>query len=173
MINQLKYYYIKPCLIGIYIWQIIIYSSSYELDIIDSSFFHCGPGDSVFIVTPINTWRKWWGVMIYSFTSQIVYSFVTISLAPFISNVIRDYKSEKNLSYKYSIFIVFSYKSFIWMHEILEVFLTLTLQLQYYLPAIIADIIIALCSTHYYMVSNAHQSKNEQTNQQYSPIINH
>ena len=92
--------------------------------------------------------------MIYSFFSQVIYSFVNITLSPFLTNVIRDHKSKTTLPVPTVLFIVFSYKVYGWVHEILEVFLTLTLQLQYYLPALIADVIITMFSTWKYNKKN-------------------
>ena len=144
----LKYYHVRSTLIVIYVWLTLIGVSTSSYNIIEGEFLHCGPGGNAYFITiPIDSWNKWTCVMTYSFFSQVIYSFVGITLSPFISNVVRDYKSPVSFSTKYVIFVMFSYKLYQWFHEILEVFLTLTLQLQYYIPAIIADIVISICST--------------------------
>ena len=150
----LRHYHIKPIIVCIYAWFIIIATSAKSNNIIEGSFLHCGPGEAYFITIPINTWSKWGCVMIYSFFSQVLYSFVNITLSPFLTNVIRDHKSKTTLPVPTVLFIVFSYKVYGWVHEILEVFLTLTLQLQYYLPALIADVIITMFSTWKYNKKN-------------------
>tara|TARA_B100000902_G_scaffold7786_1_gene9891 strand:+ start:538 stop:1080 length:543 start_codon:yes stop_codon:yes gene_type:complete len=145
-LKMIKYYNVKPTIIVIYVWTTAICLTINSHNIIKTTFLHWGPGDAYFITIPIDSWEKWTYLMIYSFFSQVVYSFVNITIAPFITNVIRDYKNNISLPQKYILIIVFSYKTYIWFHEILEVFLTLTLQLQFYLPAIIADIIISIFS---------------------------
>ena len=147
----LKYYYVKPTLAIMYVWLVIVSSTMNSDELIAGNFFHFGPGDRLFVTVPIDSWEKWSYIMVYSFFSQILYSLVNISISPFITNVIRDHKTEYVISCPCATFIVFSYKLYIWVHEILEIFLTLTLQLQYYLPAIFADILIGLVSTYIYI----------------------
>ena len=150
----LRHYHIKPIILCIYTWFIIITTSAKSNNITEGHFLHCGPGEAYFITIPINTWSKWCYVMIYSFFSQVIYSFVNITLSPFITNIIRNNKSNAVLPMPTVLFIVFSYKVYRWVHEILDVFLTLTLQLQYYLPALIADVIITMFSTWKYNQKN-------------------
>ena len=59
----------------------------------ETDFLIWGPSNVKFAGFKIDNWGRWYLVMGYSMFSQISYSIVSSTLRPFISNVIRDYKT--------------------------------------------------------------------------------
>ena len=113
-----------------------------------SYFFNFGPSNQTkFISFKIDNWSKWILIILYSFISQFIHSYINSTLYPFMTNVIRDYKSEWRESYFKAQLITFVYKLYYWFHDICNVFLVLTLQIQFYLPALIADILVGIITT--------------------------
>lgn len=148
----LKKYYIKHALILAILWiifvifLIIIYSSNNII------FLHFGPtNDSKFIIYEINTWTKWTLLMIYSFLSQFIHSILNSTLYSFIVNVVRDHKTIYNATIKYPLLITIVYKIYYWINYICNIFLILTYQLQFYIPALIADIMVGIFITKKYL----------------------
>ena len=94
--------------------------------------------------------------MLYSIFSQIIYSIITSSLSPYINNVIRDYKTPIiNKGSKIGAqYIVTVYTLYYWVTSILDIFLWITMQIQYIIPCIIIDIIIKAYFTDIYMTNN-------------------
>tara|TARA_Y100000389_G_scaffold183785_1_gene201606 strand:- start:1451 stop:1741 length:291 start_codon:yes stop_codon:yes gene_type:complete len=88
--------------------------------------------------------------------SQISYSIISSTLSPFISNVIRDYKTpiEDKGSIIRAQYLVSVYTFYYWISSIFDVFLWITMQLQFILPAIIIDLIITYRFTNNYMKQN-------------------
>lgn len=120
---------------------------------IDTDFLHWGPSDVIFAGFRVNTWTKWIFVISYSVLSQVAYTIVNATVSPYITNVIRDHKTpieEKGTKLNAQI-IVFTYTLFYWLSSILDVFLWITLQLQYILPALLTDLLITIYFTDSYM----------------------
>tara|TARA_Y100000816_G_scaffold150063_1_gene106731 strand:+ start:95 stop:571 length:477 start_codon:yes stop_codon:yes gene_type:complete len=134
----------SSCLIG----GLIIFIFDNETD-----FLIWGPSNTVFAGIKINTWSRWCMVMSYSIFSQISYSVVSSTLRPFISNVIRDYKTpiENKGSLIRAHYMVSVYTFYYWISSIFDVFLWITMQLQFILPAIIIDLLITYHFTNGYM----------------------
>lgn len=128
----------------------MVYFSSGE----PSSFGRFGPSDDVvFGGMKIDTWAKWSFVMTYAVVSQIVYSVVSSTISPYVSNVIRDHKTparEKG-SYVRSQSLVQLYTLYHWLASIFDVFLWITMQLQYLLPALLTDLALTGYFTHGYL----------------------
>ena len=144
-------------------WSIIlIFGISYFSNEKTTNFLHWGPSNTKFAGLIINTWEKWYFVMFYSIFSQIVYSIVSSNLSPYISNVIRDYKTPKHHKGKYlnCLLIVQIYSIYYWLSSIFDVFLWITLELQYLMPAIITDLILTLYFTHNFYVKSPVNSFN-------------
>ena len=117
-----------------------------------TNFLHFGPSNNTnFIDLKIDNWGKWFLTMLYSFLSQFINSYINATLYPFMVNVIRDYKSEWRDTLLKAQIITLIYKLYCWFHEICEIFLVLTLQLQYYLPALLADLIVGCLTTRKYI----------------------
>lgn len=135
-----------------------------------TNFFYFGPSnETIFVDFKVDTWSKWVIIVLYSFLSQFVYSYINSTIHPFVLNVIRDYKCEWNdLEIKAQI-ITFIYKFYYWFHSICQVFLVLTLQLQYYLPALIADIIVGIITTRKF-VNNSQRIQYYKTEYGYTRI---
>ncbi len=119
----------------------------------ESDFLIWGPSNSEFIGFKINNWFRWYLVMGYSIFSQISYSIVSSTLRPFITNVIRDYKTPiKNKgSMIQAQYIVSVYTFYYWITSIFDIFLWITMQLQFILPAVIIDLMITCYFTKSYM----------------------
>ena len=135
-------------------WSIcIIAGVSVIASDMDTEFLQWGPSDVIFAGFRVNTWTRWSFVISYSVLSQVAYTIVNSSVLPYITNVIRDHKTpieEKGTKLNAQI-IVFTYTLFYWLSSILDVFLWITLQLQYILPALLTDLLITIYFTNSYM----------------------
>jgi len=113
-----------------------------------------GPDDNIYFITfPINNWTRWTFVMIYSFFSQFIYTILSSTLSPYIKNVIQDHKTPFNEKKHYweSQFILQIYTIYGWLSHIFDIFLYLTLQIQYLIPSFIADISMTFYFNHFYL----------------------
>ena len=144
-------YYVTPILGLTGCWSIIVICTISVLSDGNKDILHFGPGENKFIHLKIDTWGRWSFVMLYSFSSQLVNSLINSTLYPFITNVIRDHKSPYDGSVSYAQSIAVIYKLYYWFNEICDLFLVLTLQIQYWIPGLIADILVALWTTHSYL----------------------
>ena len=119
-------------------------------DMNNSSFFTWGPDENVkFMGFAISNWTRWSALMLYSLTSQIAQSLVSSTLSPWMSNVVRDHKTEIPLGSYYKIqFVAMTYNLFGWLVGILDIFVWITCQLQYLVPALISDVCITVFTTH-------------------------
>jgi len=133
----------RVAVLWIFVAMLIFYALSIDGH---SDFLAFGPTDSFFIVgnLKINTWPKWACLMFYSGTSQMARSYVSNTLKPFMNNVIRDHKSKvwQHKETKAAALTVV-YTLFFRLYDVLDLLLTLTLQVQFYIPAMICDVAIA------------------------------
>mgnify|MGYP001305952888 CR=1 FL=1 len=122
----------------------------------ETDFLIWGPSNVKFAGFKIDNWSRWYFVMGYSMFSQISYSIVSSTLRPFICNVIRDYKTpiEDKGSKIRAQYLVSVYTFYYWISSIFDVFLWITMQLQFILPALIIDLIITYRFTNNYMKLN-------------------
>lgn len=151
-------YFIKTATLCASSWSILLISGiAYFTTDNKTDFLHWGPSDVKFGGLIIDTWSKWLFVMCYSIFSQVIYSIVSSNLSPYISNVIRDYKTPKKDKGKYinCQVIVQIYSLYHWLSSIFDVFLWITLQLQYLVPAIIIDLILTFYFTHNFYNSSS------------------
>ena len=119
----------------------------------ETRFLHWGPSDVLFGGFVVNTWPRWGLVMLYSMGSQFAYSVSKATLSPYISNVIRDHKTRRDQkgSYCGAQGIVFVYTLFSWITGVYDVFVYVTMQLQFILPAMLADMLLTVYLTHPYL----------------------
>lgn len=144
-------YYIRPMLFVGCGWIVAIIVMIGLFSSKDTDFFLFGPGTTSFLQFRIDTWGKWGLIMTYSFFSQMIHSLMNSTIYSFITNVIRDYKSPWEGSIIYGVVISIVYKLYYWIHDICDIFLVLTLQLQYWIPALIADISVSIWTTYNYL----------------------
>jgi len=118
-----------------------------------TAFLHVGPGgDAQFFGFPIDSWGRWAGVVLYGACSQIVRSLISATLYPFMTNVVRDHKEPwEDGSLRIALAVTVVYKLFYAVSDICDVFVALTLQLQYYVPMIVSDVAVGLFTTRWYM----------------------
>ena len=150
-IDVLKRYNIYPMLFVGSFWIIGIITMIGMLSPGTPSMFHFGPGETIFLEFKINTWSRWSAVMCYSFLSQFIHSLMNSTIYAFITNVIRDYKSNWKYSILFGQSIAILYKIYYWVDSICDILLVLTLQLQYWIPGLLADLIVALWTTYNYL----------------------
>lgn len=120
----------------------------------ETNILQFGPNNQIYFITfPINNWTRWSFVMIYSFLSQLIYTILSSTLSPYIKNVIQDHKTPQNEKGDYwnSQLIVQIYTLYGWLSHIFDIFLYLTLQIQYLIPSFIADITMTFYFTHFYI----------------------
>lgn len=134
-------------------WCIATFIFICYLSNINRDFLLFGPNDKIlFIKIKVDTWGKWSGLMVYSAFSQIVSSVMSSTVKPFITNVIRDHKTPWDLHYYYqSQSIVLLYYTYGWITGILDMFVYLTCQIQFWIPAFLADVIVQMYFTHYHL----------------------
>lgn len=123
----------------------------------DTMFVHWGPSNNtVFGGMRVDSWPRWAFVMSYSVLSQVVYSVVSNTLSPYVSNVIRDHKTprEDKGGYTRGQLLVQLYTAYHWLSSIFDVFLWITLQLQYLAPAILTDLVLTWFLTRSYFSHN-------------------
>ena len=160
--NLFKRYSVLSSLIISCSWIIVITLILSVYTSKKTNFLMFGPSNkTIFIDLKIDTWEKWFLTMVYSFLSQCVHSYINSTLYPFMVNVIRDYKSEWNDTMFKAQMITLIYKLYYWFHEICEIFLVLTLQLQYYLPSLLADIIVGALTTRRYIKDKTNDFETE------------
>ena len=154
--HTINIYCIKTGLITCTLWCILllvgfIYFVSTEKEI---NILYFGPSeDIVFICFKINTWNRWTIVMMYSLFSQIIYTIISNTLRPYIKNVIQDHKTSNNDKPKKYIahYINQIYTFYNWISHIFDIFLYLTIQIQFIIPSFLVDIVMTYYYTENYM----------------------
>ena len=133
------------------VWLAIITTVFIYSGVESDDFFLFGPSDAMFVNMKIENWFKWSCIMMYSFLSQFVSSYTSTTISPYVANVVYDHKQDVKLNDNYVMFIVVVLKLYEYVHFIMELFLTLCLQFQYYVPALLADLIITCRTTKDYL----------------------
>lgn len=117
---------------------------------------HWGPSNAVrFAGIRIDSWGRWALVMAYSLGSQLAYTTVKNTLSPYVSNVIRDHKTPRDQkgTYAGAQAVVLCYTLFNWLISVFDVFLWVTMQAQFLIPAVAADAVMSVYYTHGYMTT--------------------
>lgn len=136
------------------IWSLSLITSFILLNYSNAILFEIGPSDRIlFAGLKINTWNKWNCVMLFSTLSQVMDSIISATLNPYVSNVIKDHKTINKGSFIVAHFIVQSRAIFHWLNEIGHIYLWITLQIQFILPALSVDLIIRFFTTERYLRS--------------------
>lgn len=121
-----------------------------------SSFMAIGPNDEAkFGGAPVNTWGRWTALMIYSALSQLVQSLVEGTITPFVTNVIKD-PCIDFANYGMAQTVVGDQNAFLWMVGLFDILLYITMQMQFWVPAIIADLAVNAALVHRNMLEKAH-----------------
>ena len=155
----MNYYIFSGTIIAL-LWSLIIVIGLITLSFkSDSNLFCWGPSDVEFLNIKINTWEKWSILMLYSIFSQLAYTTVSSTISPYIDNVIRDHKTplREKCSYNQGQIIVFIYTLFNWLTSIIDIFIWITLQMQFIIIPITIDLFLNCYFTHGYM-----KQKNQQ-----------
>lgn len=107
-----------------------------------AAFLAWGPNEEARIAgIPVDTWPKWCLVMLYSGLSQIAQSIVETTVEPFITNEIRDPESSFQDETQAQLVVGLS-NFFHWVVALFDILIYITLQFQFYTPAIIADLAV-------------------------------
>jgi hypothetical protein len=123
------------------------------------AFVAVGPNDkAVFATVRVDSMAKWSALMAYSSLSQAAQSLVETTLQPFIINVIRDPNvdfSERRPSPRnfkacavVAQFVVGVYNLFLCIVSLFDILMYVTLRIQFYIPAIVADLLVNGYVTH-------------------------
>lgn len=90
--------------------------------------------------------------MLYSVLSTCAQCYVSATLSPYITNVIRDHKTPFPVEYERSACAtVVIKKQFEWLCSALDIFIYISAQVQFWIPAMISDILIAIHTTKNYI----------------------
>lgn len=113
-----------------------------------SSFTAIGPNaDAKFGGAPVDTWGRWSALMGYSALSQLIQSLVEGTIEPFVTNVIKD-PSVSFSDYGLAQTVVGMQNAFLWMVGLFDILLYITMQVQFWLPAICADLAVNAVLVH-------------------------
>lgn len=122
------------------------------LSISRTDFVRFGPSEKiVFAGYIIDTWLKWAYVMCFSIVSQVSICINVNTLQPFITNVIQDHKSTKILSDAASYGVVALKTSYDWILGILNTNLWVTMQVQFLLTGLVADLVVTCLMTRRFL----------------------
>ena len=120
-------------------------------------FMHFGPSDdeelqTTFLGSKIKSWNDVYNVMIIGFFSVLFSAYYNNIVGPWITNVIQDNKTKNiNLSKNWAYIITIGDPLLRWINGILGFFITMTLQLQFIIPQVIAEIIVIVFSSYFYI----------------------
>ena len=142
------------CAVG---WSAIVFAAVGGLRSEASTLFDFGPSTASFASVRVDTWGRWWAVMGYATGSQVAYSVVSGTISPYLSNVVRDHKTPRRDKggYVQTQLLVQIYTLYHWLSGIMDVYLWMTLQLQFILPALIVDLALTLWFTDGYLRERA------------------
>ena len=114
--------------------------------------FTFGPLDEAsFAGLRVNTWTRWLCVMSFSVVSQVVESVVASTLNPFVTNVIKDHKTTDKGPVWRAHLIVQTRAVFRWLNEIGSVYILITMQLQFIVSMMFADMVVRYVTTTNFM----------------------
>lgn len=113
-------------------------------------FMHFGPSTdpetaSEFLGAHIDTWPKVIALYILGFVSSIMHSYYSTVFGAWMINTVQDDKTKRvNMNRKIAYTLISIDPIISNINSILELFLTLTLQLQFLIPQILGDIIASI-----------------------------
>ncbi len=113
-------------------------------------FMHFGPSTdpetaAEFLGTHIDTWPKVIALYVLGFLSSIMSSYYGTVFGAWTMNTVRDHKTKTvNMNKKVAYTLITLDPIISNVNSILELFLTLTLQLQFLIPQILGDIIASI-----------------------------
>lgn len=156
-------------------WSLLILGGLVFVIIDSETDFMClGPSDVEFAGFKVNTWPRWVIVMNYSVFSQVIYTITRSTSGPYISNVIRDHKTpiEDKGTKMHAQITVFVYTLFFWLSSMMDVFLWITLQMQYIVPALVTDLLITIYFTNIYMKPKKEKNKDKEKDKEKNLLEN-
>lgn len=119
----------------------------------DNDFVIWGPSDRIrFAGYTIDTWERWAYVMIFSIVSQVSISISENTLSPYITNVVRDHKTQQLTNPLLRGHLVVQLKtSYDWILGILNTSLWVTLQVQFLLVGLLTDLAVSAVMTQRFL----------------------
>ena len=84
-------------------------------------------------------------------SSQLMKSYVSSTLGALMSNVLRDHKTPYAGSWWVTQMVVIVYQLFWWTVGVLDIFLWMTVQLQFFLPAVVTELLVGVFTTDRYL----------------------
>ena len=120
-----------------------------------------GIGDDVKIADiKINTWHKYVAVIANIVIGQFINTLATYKIAPFYTNVVRDYKT-KTIPYSKLRLIILraNYSIYYWIHGILRLFVYFSLELQFYIIMMGTDVLVDLIIHWNYLDKKIHNEE--------------
>ena len=144
-------------------WTVVVFATTFvsAFSEQDTMFLHFGPSPkTIFGGIRVDTWPKWGAVMTYATLSQTIESIVGNTIRPYIRNVIRDHKTSHDDKPRYMIghLYVQVYTIYSWITSVFDVFLWVTLQIQYLVPAMAMDVFTTFFFTHNYLTHKRSRS---------------
>ena len=143
------------------VWSILLFIMIYFAltnEKSDTTFLRFGPAKktdkkvSKFLGIQIDSWTKVVAIMMYVFVSQIIKTYTYTIIKPWLTNNIYDDKTKSlDVSFAQVFFITNAYTVFNWFNRIIGTFLYFTLELQFIIPDVIANLIFKNITTYYYV----------------------
>jgi len=90
-------------------------------------------------------------MMMYSCVSQMVQSVVSGTLNPYVTNVVRDHKCVDRGAVWVAHVVVQVRSLFTWLTELFGMYIVMTMQFQFIIPAIATDLVMRALITRHYM----------------------
>lgn len=120
-------------------------------------FMHFGPSTdpetaSEFLGAHIDTWPKVIALYILGFISSIMHSYYSTVFGAWMMNTVKDDKTKTvNMNRKIAYTLISIDPIISNINSILELFLTLTLQLQFLIPQLLGDLVASILVSHAYL----------------------
>ena len=140
------------------IWTIVFIGILKNMNAFTKKFLHFGPSthpetQTSFLNYKLDTWAKVITVMLLGFVAVLFQSYYNQVIQPWMMNVILDPKA-KVIDLPSTIAYTIAYFDPVlgWVNSILTFFITLTMQLQFIVPQLIADIITNALSVNAHLL---------------------
>ena len=145
----------------LFVWSILLFLMIYfalKNEKSETTVLRFGPAKktdkkvSKFLGIQIDSWTKVVAIMVYVFVSQIIKTYSYTIIKPWLINNIYDAKTTSiDMSFAQIFFITNAYTVFNWFNRIIGTFLYFTLELQFIIPDVIANLIFKNITTYYYV----------------------
>lgn len=147
----------KVAFITFAIWIVIFLLILKSKGVFSKKFLHFGPStdpetQTNFLGSPIDTWSKVITLYILGFLSVLFSTYYHDIFKTWIINSVKDHKEKKINMCKITAYLLTIADPVLYsINRVLELFVLLTLQLQFFIPQIIGELFITIISTRAFL----------------------